>query len=73
MESIAHWATKLEVGDRFKATLRHKTDGTQNKHNVDCIVISVHYSPFTPNVGHIIAHTEYGSKEIPFCELKQHS
>lgn len=28
METIKHWAEGLQVGDRCKATIRHKKDGT---------------------------------------------
>jgi len=34
-----HWAEELEAGDRCKATIRHKTDGGKNRHNVELIVI----------------------------------
>lgn len=66
MEHIGHWAESLVTGDRVTATLRHKTDGKQNKHNVPVIVISVDC-----NTNTIIGHTEYGSKCIPFNELSK--
>jgi len=36
---VQHWAENLEVGDKCKATIRHKTDGSKNRHNVEVIVI----------------------------------
>lgn len=36
---ISHWAEELQVGDRCKATIRHKTDGSKNLHNVEIIVV----------------------------------
>jgi hypothetical protein len=36
---ITHWAQELQTGDRCLATIRHKTDGSKNKHNVEVIVI----------------------------------
>lgn len=36
---VSHWAENLETGDRCKATIRHKTDGSKNIHNVDIIVV----------------------------------
>ena len=36
---VSHWAERLEPGDRCKATIRHKTDGSKNRHNVEIIVI----------------------------------
>lgn len=65
MEEHKHWATTLEVGDRVTATLRHKTDGTKNKHNVPVIVISVDEDKKCIN-----GYTQFGKKEIPFDELK---
>ena len=37
---LNHWAESLEAGDRCKATIRHKTDGSKNRHNVEIIVVS---------------------------------
>jgi hypothetical protein len=34
-----HWAAELQTGDRCLATIRHETDGSKNKHNVEVIVI----------------------------------
>lgn len=48
------------------ATLRHETDGAQNKHNVAVSVISVDESKQT-----IMASCEFGTFEIPFDELKR--
>jgi hypothetical protein len=39
MREIKHWAESLEVGDKCLATIRHKTDGSKNLHNVEVIVI----------------------------------
>jgi len=38
-KSVTHWAEKLQVGDRCKATIRHKTDGSKNMHNLEVIVV----------------------------------
>ena len=38
-KNINHWAEELVCGDRCKATIRHETDGSLNKINVDVIVI----------------------------------
>jgi len=38
-QEIKHWAEKLEVGDKCLATIRHKTDGSKNLHNVEVIVV----------------------------------
>jgi hypothetical protein len=64
LQKQPHWAESLEVGDRVFATLRHPTDGKQNKHNVRTIVIGVHY-------GCISGNTEFGVYQIPFNELYQ--
>ena len=66
MERFPHWAERLKSGDKVKATLRHQTDGSKNKFNVEVIVISVN-----KNAREILAHTDYGTKKIDFCELKQ--
>ena len=34
-----HWAESLQVGDRCKARIRHKTDGSKNIIGADIIVI----------------------------------
>jgi len=39
MIDIKHWANYLETGDRVNATIRHKTDGSKNMINVNCIVV----------------------------------
>ena len=36
---VSHWAEGLEIGDKCLATIRHKTDGSKNLHNVEVIVI----------------------------------
>lgn len=36
---VSHWAEKLEPGDVCKATIRHETDGSKNRHNVEVIVV----------------------------------
>lgn len=36
---VRHWAERLEVGDRVTGTIRHKSDGSKNRHNVIMIVI----------------------------------
>lgn len=39
MQEYKHWADALEIGDKCLATIRHKTDGSKNLHNVEVIVI----------------------------------
>jgi hypothetical protein len=39
MKEYKHWAEELEVGDKCLATIRHKTDGEKNLHNVEVIVV----------------------------------
>lgn len=34
-----HWAENLQIGNKCLATIRHKTDGSKNLHNVEVIVI----------------------------------
>lgn len=38
-ELIKHWAEALEIGDRIKATIRHKTNGSKNDTDVPVIVV----------------------------------
>jgi hypothetical protein len=35
---ISHWAEELELGDRCLATIRHKTDGSKNRNNIEIVV-----------------------------------
>lgn len=35
----SNWGENLEPGDKCLATIRHKTDGSKNRHNVEIIVI----------------------------------
>lgn len=36
---VSHWAEELQLGDRCLATIRHKTIGELNRHNVPVIII----------------------------------
>ena len=74
MEDYKHWAEDLQTGDIVYATIRHKTDGKLNRHNVSCIVISSHpQSPFEmEGTGNFIVayDIEYEKQlKIPYCEL----
>lgn len=39
-----HWAEDLQIGDKCLATIRHKTDGSKNLHNIEVIVINNNYA-----------------------------
>lgn len=41
MNEIKHWAENLQVADRVTGTIRHKTDGNLNRHDVEMIVVQV--------------------------------
>ena len=41
---VNHWAEELEPGDMCKATIRHKTDGSKNRKNVEIFVVSNFHS-----------------------------
>jgi hypothetical protein len=66
MKYISHWAEELEVGDRCKATIRHKTDGSKNQHNVEVVVVEN-----LPLNELIIGYFNKEKKEIPYNELKK--
>lgn len=60
-----HWAENLQVGDRVKGTIRHQTDGSKNKIDVDVIVVAnLHNSK-------IEAHFEGKNYTIPYNELRE--
>lgn len=61
---VQHWAETLEVGDRCKATIRHKTDGSKNRHNVDIVVIENLFSE-----RRIIGYFDETTESIPYNEL----
>lgn len=61
---VQHWAEKLEAGDRCKATIRHKTDGSKNRHNVDIVVIENLFSE-----RRIIGYFDETTEVIPYNEL----
>ncbi len=63
-----HWAEGLETGDRVKATIRHESDGSKNRHNVDIIVVNV-----DPSYSIILGYDAETKSDlqIPFNELKQ--
>lgn len=60
------WQHNLEVGDRCLATIRHETDGTQNRHNVEVIVIKNYRSDWK-----ILAYENGNEIHIPYNELKE--
>jgi hypothetical protein len=73
MQEQKHWAASLETGDRVTATIRHKTDGTLNKHNVPCIVIA-NYPHSNGMSGFIITHEDdCGEIAVPYNELSENS
>ena len=61
---VQHWAETLEAGDRCKATIRHKTDGSKNRHNVDIVVIENLLSE-----RRIINYFNEITESIPYNEL----
>ena len=61
---VQHWAERLEAGDRCKATIRHKTDGSKNRHNVDIVVIDNLLSE-----RRIIGYFDEITESIPYNEL----
>lgn len=61
---ISHWAEELQVGDRCKATIRHKTDGSKNLHNVEVIVVENLQSDKK-----IVGYFNNCKKHIPYNEL----
>ena len=63
---VSHWAKDLQVGDRCKATIRHKTDGTKNRHNVEVIVVENLQSK-----KHILGYFDGCKKLIPYYELSK--
>ena len=68
MENTKHWAESLISGDRCLATIRHQTDGSKNKHNVNVIVVRNKIE-----INSILC-TEEGSGVsiiIPYYELSQ--
>lgn len=66
MKEIKHWAESLQPADRVTGTIRHKTDGSLNRHNVEMIVIRV-----LPTTQKIIAFVDGDSIPIPFNELNK--
>lgn len=60
------WQHSLEVGDRCLATIRHATDGKQNRHNVEVIVISNNRRDWK-----ILAYENGNEIELPYNELKK--
>lgn len=63
-KTITHFAENLVKGDRLKATIRHKTDGSKNLINVDVIFLESNISSRT-----IKAAYKDSVYEIPFNDL----
>ncbi|MCK9282294.1 MAG: hypothetical protein M0P71_16885 [Melioribacteraceae bacterium] len=63
---IGHWAEKLQVGDRCKATIRHKIYGSKNLHNIEIIVIENLQSK-----KEIVGFFDNQKKHIPYNELSK--
>lgn len=63
---ISHWAEELESGDRCLATIRHKTDGSKNRHNVEIIVVENLQSEKK-----IVGYFKKRKKHIPYNELSK--
>lgn len=63
---ISHWAEELQVGDKCKATIRHKTDGSKNLHNVEIIVVENLQSEKK-----IVGYFNKRKKQIPYNELSK--
>ena len=64
---VSHWAEKLKIGDRCKATIRHKTDGSKNLHNVVIIVVENLQSEKK-----IVGYFKKRKKKIPYNELSKY-
>lgn len=67
MEEQKHWAQSLQEADRVKGTIRHITDGTLNRHNVDLIVVKV-----LANTKKILAYLDGKTIPVPFNDLKKY-
>lgn len=68
MEESKHWAESLEIGDRCKATIRHKNDGSKNIVNANAIVLD--NSIATRSV--IVSVSELkGRVKVPYSELSK--
>ena len=63
---ISHWAEELEEGDRCLATIRHKTDGSKNLHNVEVIIIENLHSERI-----IVGYYNNKKYKIPYNELSK--
>jgi hypothetical protein len=63
---IKHWAESLEIGDICLATIRHKTDGTKNLHNVKMIVIENNNRK-----QEIVGWTSDHKATVPYNDLKE--
>ena len=63
-EHVSHWAQTLEIGDRCKATIRHQTDGSKNRHNVDIVVIENYKTE-----SYIVGYFDDITEKIPYNEL----
>jgi len=61
---VSHWAETLQIGDRCTATIRHKTDGSKNLHNVDVIVVENNKSK-----QEIVGYFNKRTKAIAYNEL----
>jgi len=64
MSNFRHHAAFLEIGDRCFATLRHPTDGKQNKIMVECIVVANYEHASKIRVAH--EGVEY---DVPYNEI----
>jgi len=66
MENVKHWAESLQSGDRVTGTIRHKTDGNLNRHNVEMIVAEV-----IPEHKQVLAVVYGFTIYVPFNELNK--
>jgi len=62
---INHWAEELEPGDKCLATIRHKTDGSKNLHNIEIIVIENELLE-----KRIMGYFKRHKKSIPYNDLR---
>ena len=64
-KNVSHWAEELQPGDRCIATIRHQTDGSNNIHGANVIVIENNHK-----IKSIKGWFDSTEHIIPYNELK---
>ncbi|TQM18352.1 hypothetical protein [Chryseobacterium aquifrigidense] len=68
MRNNKHWAEDLKKDDKCKATIRHRTDGTKNRKNVE---ISIILNCIEFGVPSVLGKDEEGiTYRVPYNELE---